>query len=378
MVRRRTLGAIASALLIVATACSSGEARTEAPASATTTATVAPTAAGAPEPTAPAAPPGTSPPTTTGPSVTVVAPIPVASLELAAYPVPAGSRPHDVAPAADGGVWYTAQGSGELGWLDPETGETRHIPLGAGSRPHGVIVGADGTAWVTDGGLNAIVSVDPATDVVTVFGLPADRPDANLNTAAFDGGGRLWFTGQNGVHGVFDPASGVMEVFDSPRGRGPYGIAATPRGDIYYASLAGSYVGAVAPDGEVTVLEPPTANQGARRVWSDSSSIVWVSEWNSGQLSRYVPATGEWRTWPLPGDAPQAYAVYVDETDIVWVSDFGGNAIHRFDPTAETFATFALPSNPGNVRQLLGRPGEVWGAESAADQLVVIRSTLRR
>ncbi len=77
---------------------------------------------------------------------------------LKAFPLPAGSRPHDVAPAIDGGVWYTAQGSGELGWLDPETGETRHTPLGAGSRPHGVIVGPDGAPWVTDGGLNAIVS----------------------------------------------------------------------------------------------------------------------------------------------------------------------------------------------------------------------------
>jgi streptogramin lyase len=26
------------------------------------------------------------------------------------------------------------------------------------------------------------------------------------------------------------------------------------------------------------------------------------------------------------------------------------------------------------VRQLLGRPGEIWGAESAADKLVVIRT----
>ena len=60
---------------------------------------------------------------------------------LKAFPLPAGSRPHDVAPALDGGVWYTAQGSGELGWLNPETGETRHTPLGARSRPHGVIVG---------------------------------------------------------------------------------------------------------------------------------------------------------------------------------------------------------------------------------------------
>jgi virginiamycin B lyase len=65
--------------------------------------------------------------------------------------------------------------------------------------------------------------------------------------------------------------------------------------------------------------------------------------------------------------------VYVDDTDIVWTSDFGGNAIHRFDPAAETFTTFELPSDPGDVRQILGRPGEIWAAESAADQLVVIR-----
>ena len=318
-------------------------------------------------------PPTSALPTTTIQTDAVAGPIPASDLELVAYPVPPGSRPHDVAPAVDGGVWYTAQGSGRLGWLDPETGDIRDIPLGPGSRPHGVVVGPDGAPWVTDGGLNAIVRVDPLTDEVVVFPLPADRPDANLNTAAFDSLGQLWFTGQNGVHGVLDPTTAAMEVFDSPRGRGPYGIAATPLGEIYFASLAGSYVGMVGSDGSVIVLEPPTPAQGARRVWSDSSGSIWVSEWNSGQLSRYEPSDARWSTWPLPGPSPEAYAVYVDDADIVWVSDFGGNAIHRFDPTTETFDTFALPSTPGNVRQILGRPGEIWGAESAADQLVVIR-----
>ncbi len=328
-----------------------------------------------PTETAPGRAGGSAEPSSTTASTTNRPVTSASELEVVAYPVPAGSRPHDVAPAADGGVWYTAQGSGELGWLDPDTGETRHIPLGAGSRPHGVIVGADGLAWVTDGGLNAIVRVDPSNGEVTTFGLPADRPDANLNTAAFDGAGQLWFTGQNGVYGVLDPASGDMEVFDAPRGRGPYGIAATPLGSVFFASLAGSYVGLISPDKSVTVLEPPTPSQGARRVWSDSQGSIWVSEWNSGQLSRYVPETERWTTWPLPGAQPQAYAVYVDDRDLVWVSDFGGNAIHRFDPASETFDTFDLPSDPSNVRQILGRPGEVWGAESAADQLVVIRSS---
>jgi virginiamycin B lyase len=35
---------------------------------------------------------------------------------------------------------------------------------------------------------------------------------------------------------------------------------------------------------------------------------------------------------------------------------------------------FGLPSPDAAVRQQLGRPGEVWGAESGADKLVVVRS----
>src|SRR4051812_5889890 len=100
---------------------------------------------------------------------------------LVEYAVPRGSRPHDVAPAPDGGVWYSGQGNGTLGYLDPATADTREVPLEPGSAPHGVIVGPDGAPWITDGGLNAIVRVDPAaTHDVSVSLLPRDRSNANL------------------------------------------------------------------------------------------------------------------------------------------------------------------------------------------------------
>lgn len=296
------------------------------------------------------------------------------SFSIETFPVPAGSRPHDVAPAADGGVWYTAQRRGALGYLDPETGETREIPLGTGSAPHGVIVGPNGDAWVTDGGLNAIVRVDAETDELTTWPLPADRAGANLNTAAFDGRGRIWFTGQSGVYGVLDPTTGEIQVFDAPRGPGPYGITATPDGDIYYASLAGSYLGQVDLDtGAATELDPPTDGAGVRRAWSDSTGRIWISEWNAGQVGLYDPADGSWREWPLPSSEASAYAVFVDDRDLVWLSDFGSNTLVLFDPATEGFTSLDLPSSPSEVRQLLGRPGELWAPESAADQLVVVR-----
>jgi len=283
------------------------------------------------------------------------------------YPVPAGAGPHDVAPAPDGSVWYTAQRSGELGNLDPLTGQTHHIPLGAGSAPHGVIVGPDGAAWVTDGGLNAIVRVDPATEEVQVFPLPPERRNANLNTATFDLSGVLWFTGQNGIYGRLDPSSGAMDVFDAPQGAGPYGISTAPSGEVYYASLAHSYVGRIDLDtAEVTVLDPPTPGQGARRVWPDSQSRIWVSEWNAGQLGFYDPATGDWREWRLPGSRPQAYAVFVDDNDLVWLSDWGSNSLTLFNPTSEEFQVFVLPSSSADVRQLPAAPESSGGRSRAS------------
>jgi virginiamycin B lyase len=291
------------------------------------------------------------------------------------YPVPSGTHPHDVAPARDGGVWYTAQGSGELGWLNPKTGATQHIPLGEGSAPHGVIVGPDGAPWITDGGLNAIVRVDPRTRRIRRFPLPNRSAYANLNTATFDRRGVLWFTGQSGIYGRLDPKSGRVRVFAAPRGQGPYGITTTPRGAVYYASLAGSYVGRIdIRTGKATVLRPPTRSQGARRVWSDSRGRIWVSEWNAGKLGLYDPARRRWREWRLPGRSPQAYAVYVDDRDVVWLTDFGANAIVRFDPQTQRFTQVRLPSAGAEVRQLLGRPGELWGAESGVDKLVVVRT----
>ena len=145
-------------------------------------------------------------------------------------------------PAAGGPVYYTAQTTGKLGILDPKTGKYEEIPLGPSSAPHGVIVGPGRRA------------VDhrrrPECD-------RARRPEdpRGAGVAARQGcrlrqsqhahvrrKGRVWFTGQSGYYGRLVPETGDMKVWKAPRGRGPYGIATTPGGDVYYASLAGNHI----------------------------------------------------------------------------------------------------------------------------------------
>jgi virginiamycin B lyase len=96
-----------------------------------------------------------------------------------------------------------------------------------------------------------------------------------------------------------------------------------------------------------------------------------VSYWNTGQVGMYDPATGAWREWKLPGNA-HTYSVWVDDKDKVWLTDWSINAIVRFDPVTEKFDSFPSNQERANVRQMLGRSGEAWGAESGSDRLVMV------
>ena len=153
------------------------------------------------------------------------------------------------------------------------------------------------------------------------------------------------------------PKSGDMKVWDAPKGRGAYGITGTPKGDIWFVSLAGSYLANVDLEtGAATVYEPPTKDQGARRVWSDSKGRLWVSEWNSGNVSVYDPAAKSWKQWKLPGEKPRTYAVWVDPDDKVWLADWTRQCDR------------ALRSRDREVRELPERPPELQCAPDARPQ----------
>jgi len=314
----------------------------------------------------------------TGVAVTLcLAGAPASAYDTEVFPNTDSLYIHDVAPAPGGLAYWTAQRDGMLGILDPATGNSRLVELGPDSAPHGVVQGPDGKAWIADGGQNAIVSYDPRNEEVKVYPLPEDTGYTNLNTLTLDHDGNVWFTGQNGIYGKLTIASGQVDVWQAPKGRGPYGITTTPQGEVYFVSLAGSYLAHISnrDTGEVTVIEPPEPRVGTRRVWSDSKGDLWVSEWNGGHLARYSPATQQWTRWQVPGDDPQVYAVYVDDKDIVWVSQWGDNAVYSFDPATEMFTRVPGSAPDADVRQILGAPGAVWLPESGTDSIMRVDTT---
>jgi virginiamycin B lyase len=51
-----------------------------------------------------------------------------------------------------------------------------------------------------------------------------------------------------------------------------------------------------------------------------------------------------------------------------------GARMQSFAPKTEKFESFPLRDPYASVRQLAGRKGEIWGAESGADKLFVLKA----
>ena len=173
--------------------------------------------------------------------------------------------------------------------------------------------------------------------------------------------------------GIVDPVAGKVLGTVSV-GEDPHGVAASADGKFAFTANANSNT--------ISVIDL-AARKEVRRVELGPDSHphdilvaggkVYFTLEGYKAVGRYDPAAKTWKTWSLPKSGSGAYAVYVDDKDRVWLTDFTANAIVRFDPSSEAFESFPSNKRGASVRQLLGRPGEVWGGESGADRLVVVR-----
>ena len=99
---------------------------------------------------------------------------------------------------------------------------------------------------------------------------------------------------------------------------------------------------------------------------------VWMSELHGNRIVSYDPATSRSRAYdmPTPHSGPRRFDV--DARGVLWIPAYAANALVRFDPVSETYESFPSDRSNAAVRQMLGRDGEAWGAESGTDRLVVV------
>ncbi len=114
------------------------------------------------------------------------------------------SRPRRIAVAADGILWVTLYGKGQLAKINPQTMKVvKTYPLPGGNvGPYSVTVDNAGIIWANELKNDTVLRLDPATEALQVIRLPSTNNGVRHLLAE---SGRLWYVGShNGKIGLID------------------------------------------------------------------------------------------------------------------------------------------------------------------------------
>ena len=282
---------------------------------------------------------------------------------LTEYPLPtADSRPYDITPGLDGGLWFTESDSSQIGRISTSS-VIRERPLPTpGSGPYGITLGPDGSIWFTERLANRIARLT-RTGTLSEFPVPTafaqpwgitTGPDGNLwfteenanqigritpsgaitefgspacclptfITAGRDG--NLWYTVEDANQVVRMTTSGGQTVFDVPSEGLLYDIAPGPDGNLWFTELIGPTVGRITPSGQVTEFSIPVGFGGVAGVVAGHDGNMYFTENDAGRVGA-IATDGTFLRSTTTSAYP--FGLTTGSDGNVWIAIGYGNAI---------------------------------------------------
>ncbi|HSC70419.1 MAG TPA: cytochrome C [Candidatus Methylomirabilis sp.] len=290
---------------------------------------------------------------------------------ISEWAVPTPEFARDPAPGPDGNIYIAVMRGNKIARFDTRAKSFKEWDLPEGARPHGLLVDLSGQVWYTGNGNGTIGQLNPATGKVIEHKAPSGGDPHTLVT---DNRGMIWFTVQNGNRiGRLDMRTGVITEFQA--GGRPYGIALDQAGNVWFCEIGGNKLGKLDPKtGRITELPLPP-NSAPRRMATAPDGSLWVTLAGSGELIRVDPATGKVvRVYAFPaGRNSDPYAVTVDGAGIVWVNELSTDTVVRLDPAGGQAQRFTLPSKGVGIRKMIvDADGRLWYVGSHNGRLGVI------
>jgi virginiamycin B lyase len=292
--------------------------------------------------------------------------------KITEWQVPTPRFARDPAPGPDGNIYIAVMNGNRIARFDTKERSFQEWTLPEGARPHGLVVAQDGKVFYTGNGNGSIGELDPATGNVVSHFTPSHG--GNPHTAVLDAEGNVWFTGQGGDYlGKLDRKSG--KVTEVPMPGGPYGLAIDKQGRIWVCRLGANALGIYDPKTNRTEELRTGSGTRPRRIAAAPDGMLWVTYYGNGMLAKVDPARKKVvKEYPMPaGPRAGPYAVAVDGAGRVWANEIDTDTVALLDPKTEKFRVFQLPSSGVGIRKaIVDAEGRYWYMGSHNGKLGVI------
>jgi virginiamycin B lyase len=282
--------------------------------------------------------------------------------------MPGPSRmPFSAAPDKDGNLWIPNFGvADKITRLNPNTGEMTDFPspFQGTAGIHSAAPAADGSVWLTEQGSNRLGRWDPATQKITEFqdpyppGKEGTEEGGEKHTVRLDPSGNAWSSGVPLTK--FDPETKKFTHIDEePR---TYDVKPDKNGDVWFTAQNKNKIGKV--DGKtmkVTEWTMPTANSYPRRMEIAPDGMIWIGEFNAGKMARFDPKGQTFKEYVLPGPDPTPYALGFDADGNLWYDSHRQDTIGRLEVKTGKVTEYPFPHPELSMREFFrDAQGRMW------------------
>jgi virginiamycin B lyase len=211
---------------------------------------------------------------------------------------------------------------------------------------------------------------------------PFPQADSEAMRPALDQQGRLWFgaIGQNALV-VFDPRTRRFQYLRPPGGEdGVTGVVVAPDETIWFAEQAANYLGHYLPaTGQfrryplprITTPDPSQPGRllslpsGPNELALDRAGDLWFTEFSADRLGRLDPRTGQIRQYALSARSSvltlYPYGITIDQEGMVWFTESGTNRLGRLDPLTGALRLFSAPDPQARLMEVTSDgQGSLW------------------
>ena len=200
-------------------------------------------------------------------------------------PVISENIPISIQADLDGNIWVAVTNKDRIIKYLPESGEFKEVRLAHNSLPFALAIAPDGNIWYSASGSGNIGYIDPATLQHTEIDAELQSPEALL----FDVDGFLWIAEHTGLAITrYDHTFGTFASIAVPNPDAlPFGMALDRYGNVWFAQHTVDFIGAYDPDnGDLTEIPIQAESSFVQFMTTDEKGTVWFVGQNTNKLGK--------------------------------------------------------------------------------------------